>query len=86
MLVIVYDDLLDFYFEARKILKSKNFAATLALSAIKRRLSDIVSSFSKHTEDLLRNITMETNIILSQMLDSQLDDTGNVALLVKTRH
>ena len=56
----MYDNLLDFYFEAVHILSSKRFVWTLARSGLNHRLPDIIGAFAQNTELLDRAIAAET--------------------------
>ena len=56
----MYNDLLDFYFEAVHIFSSKRFAWTLARSGLNHRLLDIIGAFAQNTELLDREIAAET--------------------------
>ena len=72
----MYSDLLDFYFAALRILRSRNFVPRLAMSTMKGCLSDAVSSFTKNADNLSKHISVETSAMAQAIQLSQLDDLG----------
>ncbi|KAK3684614.1 hypothetical protein LTR37_020114 [Vermiconidia calcicola] len=83
VLITVYSDLLDFYFAALKILRSRNFVGTLAMSTMKGCLSDAVLSFTKNADILSKHISVETSALAQAIQVSQLDDLVDRLLKVK---
>ena len=78
----MYGDLLDFYFESLKILRSRHFAASLTRMAMKQDnpLAEAVSSFSGHTESLTQHINVEIFSTTQSIRNDHVDDLGSSLL------
>ncbi|KAF2467751.1 uncharacterized protein BDR25DRAFT_169500, partial [Lindgomyces ingoldianus] len=69
VLVRIYTDLLDFYFEAMDVLNSDNFFVGLQKSRFRQRLPEIVSSFTHNTEQLDKLINLEALALIQKIDD-----------------
>ncbi|ORY07904.1 hypothetical protein BCR34DRAFT_489051, partial [Clohesyomyces aquaticus] len=69
VLVSIYKDLLEFYFEAMEVLKTGSFFLGLQKSRFRQKLPAIVSSFTGNTEKLDKLINLES-LALIQKIDN----------------
>lgn len=74
-LVLVYKDLLDFYFAAAEILEHKAVAVRLSTGGA-QKLTTIVSSFCGHTQALNTQVGMEIYAIIQRLANTVTEDLG----------
>ncbi|KAF1835029.1 hypothetical protein BDW02DRAFT_496935, partial [Decorospora gaudefroyi] len=71
VLVQIYKDLLDFYFEAMHILESDSFFVGLQKSRFRQKLPEIASSLAANTDQLDRLINVESYALIQKIDDDQ---------------
>ncbi|KAJ8111726.1 hypothetical protein OPT61_g5747 [Boeremia exigua] len=71
VLVCIYTNLLDFYFEAMDIFKDGCFFINMQKSRFKQRLPEIVSSFTDNADQLDTLLNIETLALIQEIGDEQ---------------
>lgn len=71
VLVRIYTNLLDFYFEAMDVLKGKSFFISLQKSRFEQRLPEIVSSFTENADQLDKHLNVEALALIQKIDDDQ---------------
>lgn len=74
ILVLVYKDLLDFYFEALKVLENDNYFLTLQKDQFTGEIASIVSAFTSDLESLSMLLGMETFAGVQKIESTQEDE------------